>query len=90
VELDEVFTHRGRFIPTRRWADMVIDAFDRLQRDGETTGRLLVLNLHPWVIGQPFRIRELERALAHIAGHTGVWPAQGAQIVNWYLAQASR
>jgi peptidoglycan/xylan/chitin deacetylase (PgdA/CDA1 family) len=90
VELDEVFTHRGRFIPTPRWADMVTDAFDRLYRDGEATGRLLVLNLHPWVIGQPFRIRELERALGHIAGHAGVWSAKGAEIVDWYDAQASR
>jgi allantoinase len=87
VELDEIFTHRGRFIPTTRWAEMVIQGFDRLRRDGEATGRVLVLNLHPWIIGQPFRIRELERVLDHVAGHADVWSATGAEIVDWYLAQ---
>ena len=87
VELDEVFTHRARSIPIKRWSEMVTEAFDRLHQDGADTGRLLVLNLHPYLIGQPFRIRYLDRALAHICGSPGVWAATGAEIVNHFLEQ---
>ena len=43
VELDEVFAHRERFISTARWAQMVIEALDRLREDGAASGRLFVL-----------------------------------------------
>jgi peptidoglycan/xylan/chitin deacetylase (PgdA/CDA1 family) len=84
LELDDNFTHRRRFIPTDRWAEMAIEAFDRLYRDGEQSGRLLVLNLHPWTIGQPFRIKHLERVLEHVNRRSGVWRATGGEIVSWF------
>jgi allantoinase len=87
LELDEVYTHRRRFIPTPRWAAMVVEAFERLYRDGEESGRLLVLNLHPWTIGQPFRIKHLEHVLEQVTRRRGVWVATGGEIVDWYLRQ---
>ena len=47
-------------------------------------GRLLVLNLRPWLLGQPFRVRYLNDALAYIMGHDGVWAATGSEITEWY------
>jgi allantoinase len=85
VELDAVFTHRLRGIPIGRWRDLVCESFDELHAAGETTGRLLVLNVHPYLLGQPFRIRYLEEALEHIAGTPGVWLATGSEIADWYL-----
>jgi peptidoglycan/xylan/chitin deacetylase (PgdA/CDA1 family) len=35
------------------------------------TGRLLVLNLHPWLIGQPFQIGYLDAALGAMVRHQG-------------------
>jgi peptidoglycan/xylan/chitin deacetylase (PgdA/CDA1 family) len=87
IELDEVFTHRMRGIPITRWGELVREAFDCLYRDGADSGRLLVLNLHPYLIGQPFRIRHLEESLQHILRRAGVWAATGSEITNWYLAQ---
>ncbi|MDH3605236.1 MAG: hypothetical protein OEU26_37060, partial [Candidatus Tectomicrobia bacterium] len=55
-----------------------------LYQDGAENGRLLVLNLHPWLIGQPFRIRYLNRALDYITRREGVWAATGSEIVDWY------
>jgi peptidoglycan/xylan/chitin deacetylase (PgdA/CDA1 family) len=86
VELDDVFTHTLRFIPIQRYATMITEAFDRLYADGATSGRLLVLSIHPTRIGQPFRVKYLERALGHIMGRQGVWAATGQEIVDWYLA----
>ncbi len=84
LELDEVFTHRMRTVPIGRWGQMVIEAAERMHQDG---GRLLVLNLHPYIIGQPFRIKHLDNALRSIMALGGVWAATGDEIVSWYLGQ---
>jgi hypothetical protein len=49
----------------------------------------MAISLHPWVIGQPYRISALEQALDHIMRHRGVWAATGSQILDaWKVAQA--
>ena len=69
--------------------DALIDQFDLLYREAsEDNGRVMAISLHPWVIGQPYRIRALEEALAHIMRHRGVWAATGSQILDaWSAAQ---
>ena len=58
--------------------------FDGLYADGSATGRLMVLHLHPWITGQPWRIRHLDEVLGHICAHAGVWKATGAEIIDWF------
>ena len=71
------------------FVDQVCDQFDVLYRESSATdGRLMTVTIHPWMSGQPHRIRFLEEALAHIAGHDGVWSATGAEILAAYKAQA--
>jgi peptidoglycan/xylan/chitin deacetylase (PgdA/CDA1 family) len=68
--------------------DQLIDHFDVLYRESaHEGGRVMAISLHPWVIGQPYRIRALEEALAHIMRHKGVWPATGSQILQAWRAQ---
>ena len=67
-----------------RYRDILKEGFDILYRDGEQNGRLLVLNLHPWLIGQPFRIGCLDEALGHMVRRQGVWAATGSEIIDWY------
>jgi peptidoglycan/xylan/chitin deacetylase (PgdA/CDA1 family) len=68
--------------------DQLIDHFDVLYRESaHEGGRVMAISLHPWVIGQPYRIRALEEALAHIMRHKGVWPATGSQILEAWRAQ---
>ncbi|PYM64841.1 MAG: polysaccharide deacetylase [Candidatus Rokuibacteriota bacterium] len=72
------------------FAEQVQDQFDLLYREAATQGgRILSLTVHPWLIGQPHRIAALERALAHVVAHAGVWPATGAEILAAFRAQAS-
>jgi peptidoglycan/xylan/chitin deacetylase (PgdA/CDA1 family) len=88
-ELDDVVVMRERGVPVGRWLTMVIESFDRLYEDGAQSGRVLALALHPYLVGQPFRIRYLERALAHIAARDDVWLATGGEIVDWYATTAT-
>jgi peptidoglycan/xylan/chitin deacetylase (PgdA/CDA1 family) len=64
------------------------DWFDGLYADGAVNGRLMVLNLHPWVIGQPWRIRHLDEVLSHIMSSDGVWSATGIEIIEWFKSQS--
>ncbi len=70
------------------YAQQISDQFDVLYKESETQGgRILALPLHPWVIGQPYRIGSLEAALKHIMGHQGVWAATGSEILDAFAAQ---
>jgi allantoinase len=84
LPVDDVNALWDRRIDIDRYRDMIKETFDTLYREGATSGRLLVLHLHPWLIGQPFRIGRLDDALGYIMHHQGVWAATGAEIIDWY------
>lgn len=88
IDLDDVYAHWHRRITIWRWERSVKEAFETLYSDGGTSGRLLTLSLHPWLIGQPHRIKSLDEALAFICRRTGVWKATGRQIAEHYLRQS--
>jgi peptidoglycan/xylan/chitin deacetylase (PgdA/CDA1 family) len=60
------------------------DTFDVLYEEGEESARVMCIALHPFLIGAAHRIRYLDSALAHIAGHDGVWFATGSEIIEAY------
>jgi peptidoglycan/xylan/chitin deacetylase (PgdA/CDA1 family) len=67
------------------YAEDVKDTFDALYRDGAKSGRMMVVNIHPWVMGWPWRSKYLNLALAHIdKSSAGVWKASCHEIVDWY------
>lgn len=74
----------------RDFVHALCDQFDVLYREAQTQGgRIMAISLHPWVIGQPYRIGALEEALQHIVRHDDVWAASGARILDaWMSAQA--
>jgi hypothetical protein len=87
LELDDEFALSHRHLTAERWGQMVVEAAERLHADGATTGRLLVLTVRPWLVGQPFRIGAFETALDEITSWPGVWAAQGHDVVDWFRAQ---
>jgi peptidoglycan/xylan/chitin deacetylase (PgdA/CDA1 family) len=86
LELDDEFALWHRRMTVDRWSRMVVEAAERLHADGAESGRLLVLTLRPWLTGQPFRIGALRRALRTVTSWSGVWPATGDEVANWYRA----
>lgn len=90
IDLDDVFAHWHRKIAMDRWARAVIEAVDCLLADGARHGRCLVLNLHPWLIGQPWRIGYLRDVLTEIARRDGIWHATTGEIATHYRAAVSR
>ena len=88
LELDDVHAMWERRVPIDRYAMLLTESFETLYRDGARNGRVLVLHLHPWLIGQPFRIGFLDEALGMIMRRQGVWAAHGASIITWYRKHA--
>ena len=84
LELDDVNALWDRRVPIRRYGQMLTEAMDTMHDEGARSGRLLVLNLHPWLIGQPFRIRYLDQALGAMVGKGQVWAATGSEIIDWF------
>ncbi len=88
--LDDVEALWDRRLEVGRWGRMIVEAFTQLRKDGARNGRLLVLNLHPWMTGQAFRIKHLDQALGQVLSSEATWTATGSQIVNWYAQQVHK
>jgi allantoinase len=67
-ELNDSAAIVGRRVGAAEFAEMIIDQFDEMLEQSTEQPLVFGLALHPYVIGQPFRLRHLRRALAHIAG----------------------
>ena len=85
IDLDDVFANWHRKLSMARWARSVSDALDTLLADGSTQPRALVLNLHPWLIGQPWRISYLAEVLEDLRSRQGIWFATAGQLADWHL-----
>jgi peptidoglycan/xylan/chitin deacetylase (PgdA/CDA1 family) len=55
------------------FADMVIDQFEEMLLQSRQQPLVMGIALHPYLVGQPHRLRHLRRALSHMAGHPDVW-----------------
>ena len=84
LELDDINALWDRRVTIDRYAQLLKESFDNLYESGSQNGRVLVLNLHPWLIGQPFRIGFLDEALEYMMRRQGVWAATGSEIIDWY------
>ncbi len=65
------------------YAEQMIDAYDLLERESATFGgRILPLNVTPYIMGLPYRIGAFEALLATLAARPGTWFARGDEIVD--------
>ncbi|HUG35659.1 MAG TPA: polysaccharide deacetylase family protein [Candidatus Limnocylindrales bacterium] len=63
------------------FADMIVDQFDEMLEQSARQPLVCPISLHPFVMGRPYRIRQLRRALEHIAGlRDRVWIARPRDI----------
>jgi peptidoglycan/xylan/chitin deacetylase (PgdA/CDA1 family) len=72
--------HEGAY-----WLRKCIDQFDRLWQEGAKRPKVMAIAIHPYISGQPFRIKYLEQVYAYIAKKKGVLHWNGEQIMDWYL-----
>ena len=66
-ELNDIPMVVARQMDARNFADMVIDNFDEMREQSVQQPLVMGLALHPYIMGQPYRLRHLRRALEHLA-----------------------
>ena len=67
-EINDIPAVVARHESHKAFADMIIDQFDEmLMQASEDCPLVLGIALHPYIVGQPFRLRQLRRALQHIS-----------------------
>jgi allantoinase len=81
-ELSDVNAFFLREVSPAVYARSLKDAFAVLRADGETSGRVLGIHLHPWLAGQAFRAGGIKEALAAVSG-ADAWIATPLEIVDW-------
>lgn len=83
-ELNDIPAIMARKVGAAEFADMIIDNFDEMLE--QSAGQALVMGvaLHPYIVGQPFRLRQLRRALQHIADQRDrVWICRAGEIARY-------
>ena len=87
TELEDRFILMNNLHSEASYVQQICDACDYLLTEANNGGgRILALNIHPWMLGQPHRIGKLEQVLDYITGQEGVWSASATDILAAFRA----
>jgi hypothetical protein len=64
------------------------DQFDRLYAEGQSRAKIMALAIHPYLSGQPHRIKYLEQIYDYVSRFDGVLHWNGVEILDWYRSNA--
>jgi len=84
-ELEDTFILLNNKHSEDSYVEQICDACDFLLAEtNDHGGRILSLNIHPWMLGQPHRIGKLEKILQYITSKKEVWCANASEIIEQY------
>jgi allantoinase len=89
MEINDTLTPIRRHQSARDFADMVVDQFDEMVEQCLEQPLVCAVALHPFAIGQPFRLRPLRQALKHCVEHKyreRVWMTRPGAIADYCCA----
>lgn len=86
LELNDIPTMIVQHHESGYWKDRCVDAFDRLYAEGATRPRVMTISIHPYISGQPHRIKYLEEVYDYINRFEGVVHMNGKEIYEWYAS----
>lgn len=89
TELEDRFILQNNLHSEESYVQQLKDACDFLLAEAKATGsgRMLALSIHPWLMGQPHRIRYLEEVLEYVVSCQGVWSATAGEIMRQWHGQ---
>lgn len=90
IEVNDISLFVGKSLSGPDFVRIVEDQLGQLYADSATSGRVMSLVLHPFVINQPFRHKYLDQALELIANHPGVWLTTSDEIAEHYARTTAR
>src|SRR3546814_6417799 len=82
-ELNDIPAIVVRRVEGRAFAEMIVDGFDGQLAQSAVQPLVFGIALHPYIVGQPHRLRPLRRALEHIAAHRDrIWLCHAGAIAR--------
>jgi allantoinase len=82
-EINDIPAIVVRRIEADAFADMIVDNFEEMRVQAEQQPLVMGIALHSYIVGQPFRLRHLRRALAHIgAARDDIWLCRAGEIAT--------
>lgn len=88
VELNDSPAMVMRHHTGREFADMVTDQFDEMLGQSEARPLVMTIILHPFILGQPHRLRPLRGALKHILSHREkLWITRPGEMFDFIAGQ---
>jgi allantoinase len=85
-ELNDIPMIVARQMDAKDFAQMIIDQFDEMLLQSIQQPLVMGIALHPYLMGQPYRLKYLRVALQHIAAHRDggeVWLTKPGQICDY-------
>ena len=80
-EINDIPAIVARKIEADTFADMIVDNFEEMRVQAEQQPLVMGIALHSYIMGQPFRLRHLRRALAHIAAaRDDIWLCRAGEV----------
>jgi hypothetical protein len=84
IELNDITAFVEHRASGSEFVQMVRDQLEQLLRDSRSTGRVMALAVHPFILGQPFRHRYFAEALEYVCSRDGVWLTTSDAIAEHY------
>lgn len=89
-EINDIPAIVARRAGAAEFADMIIDQFDEMREQARRQPLAMGVALHPYIVGQPFRLRHLRRALQHISAHRAqIWLTTPGEIDRSFRLQVA-
>ena len=88
-ELNDIPAIIARQMDAGAFADMIVDNFDEMLDQSHSQPLVMGIALHPYIVGQPYRMRHLRRALEHIHREKRVWWTTPGSIYEWVQKSGS-
>lgn len=83
-ELNDIPAIVARRASAEEFAAMIVDTFDEMLMQSEAQPLVMGIALHPYIIGQPFRLRHFRAAVQHMLRAQGaVWFTQARDISRY-------
>jgi peptidoglycan/xylan/chitin deacetylase (PgdA/CDA1 family) len=86
-ELNDIPMIVARLMDGRAFADMIVDQFDEVLAQSREQPLVMGIALHPYLVGQPYRLRHLRRALEHVTASRRIWRTTPGAICEFAAAR---
>ena len=89
-EINDIPAITARAMSARDFCAMIVDQFEEMLAQSARQPLVMGISLHPYIFGQPHRLRPLREALAAIRERPGVWWTTPGAVAGHFAGLAER